>query len=83
MAGGTNFHRVILKSGPWSMSKKSAATPKAKPSKKGKSKPSLLYVSLDNADTVIEGGPPLRFVQRWGEMDSRTFLRGGAIPALR
>ena len=26
-------------------------------STKGKSKPSTLYVSLDNADTVIEGGP--------------------------
>jgi len=29
------------------------------------------------------GGPPLRFVQRWGEMHSRTFLLDGAIPALR
>jgi len=29
------------------------------------------------------GGPPLRFVQRWGEMHSRRFLLDGAIPALR
>ena len=30
---------------------------KSNTSTKGKSKPSTLYVSLDNADTVIEGGP--------------------------
>src|SRR5271157_4879334 len=34
------------------------ATAKPKPSTKGKSKPSPVHVSLDNADTVIEGGPP-------------------------
>jgi hypothetical protein len=32
---------------------------KTKSARKGKPKPSKLYVSLDNADTVIEGGPLL------------------------
>jgi hypothetical protein len=61
---------VILKAGLGRMSKKAKATPK--PSTKGKSKPEAallersrlatraVEVSLDNADTVIEGGPRLR-----------------------
>jgi hypothetical protein len=59
------------------MSKKTKATPKAKPSTKGKSKPEAgrlhgsrivtgsLEVSLDNADTVIEGAPRLALFETW------------------
>jgi hypothetical protein len=40
---------------------KAKATTKTKTSHEGKNKkPSTVQVSLDNADTVIEGGPGLR-----------------------
>jgi hypothetical protein len=39
---------------------KAKATAKAKTSTKGKAKPFTAHVSLDNADTVIEGAPPKR-----------------------
>jgi hypothetical protein len=67
MVGGTSFPPHDSKSEPWSNEQKTKATPK--PSTKGKAKPEArmlagrgiatgaLEVSLDNADTVIEGGP--------------------------
>jgi hypothetical protein len=67
MVGGTSFPPQDSKSEPWSNEQKTKATPK--PSTKGKAKPEArtlagrgiatgaLEVSLDNADTVIEGGP--------------------------
>jgi hypothetical protein len=33
---------------------------------KGKAKPAEVHVSLDNADTVIDGGPPFVILERWG-----------------
>jgi hypothetical protein len=56
MVSGTSFHCKILKAGLGRMSKNKSNS-NSKIAKKGKSKPSSLYVSLDNADTVIEGGP--------------------------
>ncbi len=65
MVGGTNFPPYDSKNEPWSNEQKTKATPK--PSTKGKSKPEAillersslatrsLEVSLDNADTVIDG----------------------------
>jgi hypothetical protein len=67
MVGGTSFPPHDSKSEPWSNEQKTKATPK--PSTKGKAKPEArtlagrgiatgaLEVSLDNADTVIEGAP--------------------------
>ena len=72
MVGGTSFHREILKASVGRLSKSKnntksnsnsflisknktlrfSATPRALPSQ-------TLYVSLDNADKVIEGGPDL------------------------
>jgi hypothetical protein len=69
MVGGTSFPPRDSKSEPWSNEQKAKATPKTKPSTKGKSKPEAmllersslatrsLEVSLDNADKVIEGAP--------------------------
>jgi hypothetical protein len=59
MVGGTSFHRGILKAGLGRNEQKANATPRttAKPPRREKSKPSLVHVSLDNADKVIEGGP--------------------------
>src|SRR6266568_4252153 len=69
MVGGTSFPPHDSKSEPWSNEQKTKATPK--PSTKGKAKPEArtlagrgiatgaLEVSLDDADTVIEGGPHL------------------------
>src|SRR5579862_8086735 len=54
MVGGTKFHRMILKAG---LGRMSNSTATAKSPTKGKSKPSEVHVSLDNADKVIEGGP--------------------------
>jgi len=68
MAGGTETDPPQDSvSGPWWHEQKATATPKAKPSTKGKSKakPSPLHVSLDNADTVIEGGPGLAPFETW------------------
>src|SRR4029077_8365356 len=65
MVGGTSFPLQDSKSEPWSNEQKTKATPK--PSPKGKAKPEArtladrgiatgaLEVSLDNADTVIDG----------------------------
>jgi hypothetical protein len=65
MVGGTSFPLQDSKSEPWSNEQKTKATPK--PSTTGKAKPEArtlagrgiatgaLEVSLDNADTVIEG----------------------------
>src|ERR1700687_5192592 len=67
MVGGTSFPPHDSQSEPWSNEQKTKAT--AKPSTKGKAKPEArtpagrgiatgaLEVSLDNADTVIEGWP--------------------------
>jgi hypothetical protein len=63
MVGGTKLPPHDSESGPWSHEQKAKATPRAtpKPSTKGKVKTfRLVEVSLDNADTVIEGGPHLR-----------------------
>jgi len=67
-----SFHRAILKASLGRNEQTTKATPKTKPSTKGKSKPEAillersslatrsLEVSLDNADTVIEGAPLIR-----------------------
>jgi hypothetical protein len=72
MVGGTSFPPRDSKSEPWSNEQKAKATPKTKPSTKGKSKPEAmllersslatrsLEVSLDNADKVIDGAPGSR-----------------------
>ena len=55
-----NFHRRILKAGLGRMSK---ATPTATPKtfhERESQNLSPVHVSLDNADTVIEGGPGFR-----------------------
>jgi hypothetical protein len=69
MVGGTKYPPRDSKSEPWSNEQKTTATATPKPSTKGKSKPEAtwlarsrlatrwLKVSLDNADTVIEGAP--------------------------
>jgi hypothetical protein len=77
MVGGTSFPLQDSKSEPWSNEQKTKATPK--PSTTGKAKPEArtlagrgiatgaLEVSLDNADTVIEGGSthsPIRSAPR-------------------
>ena len=70
MVGGISFPPRDSKSEPWSNEQKTKATPE--PSTKGKSKSEAillecsslatrsLEVSLDNADTVIEGAPGSR-----------------------
>jgi hypothetical protein len=60
MVGGTKLPPQDSESGPWSHEQKAKATPRAtpkpKPSTKGKRKTfRLVRVSLDNADTVIDG----------------------------
>jgi hypothetical protein len=72
------FHRRILKASLGRNEQKTKATPKPKPSTKGKSKPEAgrlhgsrivtgsLEVSLDNADTVIEGAPSFSRTLRKG-----------------
>src|ERR1017187_3391602 len=67
MVGGTKLPPQDSESGPWLNEHKAKAratpraTPKPKPSSKGKRKTfRLVHVSLDNADTVIEGGPAKR-----------------------
>ena len=58
MVGGTKLPPQDSVSEPWWHERKTTATAKAKTFYEGKrQKPSPLYVSLDNADTVIEGGP--------------------------
>jgi hypothetical protein len=59
----------------------SKATPKPKPSTKGKAKPknpSPEHVSLDNADTVIEGGPCLGAFARHGSGGHRSVIHLGS-----
>ena len=57
MVGGTRFHCRILKAGLGGMSK-SNSNSNPKTFHEGKIKNSSpVHVSLDNADTVIEGGP--------------------------
>ena len=70
------FHRAILKAGLGRNEQKQKQ--EQKPSTKGKSKPKAgwpegselathsLEVSLDNADTVIEGAPSLTFFVKGG-----------------
>src|SRR3974390_1686557 len=61
MVGGTNVTPQDSQSEPGCYERKTRATArtKAKTLYEGKrQKPSQVYVSLDNADTVIEGGPP-------------------------
>jgi hypothetical protein len=59
MVGGTNVPPQDSESGPWSHEQtRATATAKSKSFHEEKSQnPSGLEVSLDNADTVIEGGP--------------------------
>jgi hypothetical protein len=61
MVGGTRFHCRILKAGLGRMSKKATARATATPPRGERQNPSLVYVYLDNADTVIEGGPAKLF----------------------
>jgi len=57
MVGGTRFHCRILKA---SLGEMSESNRNPKTFHEGKIKnPSPVHVSLDNADTVIEGGPLL------------------------
>jgi hypothetical protein len=59
MVGGTQFHCRILHASLGGMSKepKQRQGQKQKLPRRKRQNPSLLHVSLDNADTVIEGGP--------------------------
>src|SRR3974390_2456819 len=62
MVGGTRLPPQDSESEPGCYERKTRATArtKAKTLYEGKrQKPSHVYVSLDNADTVIEGAPPL------------------------
>src|SRR3974390_2910045 len=62
MVGGTKLPPQDSQSEPGCYERKTRATArtKAKTLYEGKrQKPSQVYVSLDNADTVIEGAPPL------------------------
>jgi len=89
MVGGTRFPPHDSKSEPWSNEQK--ATPKTKPPTKGKSKPEAallersrlairsLEVSLDNADTVIEGAPHIAHFAMCGFRHNRT---GSGSPTL-
>src|SRR6266849_2892837 len=93
MVGGTSFPPRDSKSGPWSNEQKTKATPK--PSTKGKAKPEArclegsgfttrpLEVSLDNADTVIEGGPPYREAKGGALRPGRVAERWDKFPASR
>src|SRR3974390_200622 len=71
MVGGTKLSPQDSKSEPGCYERKTRATArtKAKTLHEGKrQKPSQVYVSLDNADTVIDGGPHIRwpiFACRW------------------
>jgi hypothetical protein len=68
MVGGTSFHRGILKASVGRVSTKSKSKTKSCLRSQNKNlgfgptarvaPPQTLYVSLDNADSVIEGGPP-------------------------
>jgi hypothetical protein len=64
MVGGTRFHRRILKASLGRMSTsntKRKSNTKTKTFHEGKTQnPSPVDVSLDNADTVIEGAPLIR-----------------------
>src|ERR1700687_1357040 len=86
MVGGTSFPPHDSQSEPWSNEQKTKAT--AKPSTKGKAKPEArtpagrgiatgaLEVSLDNADTVIDGWPVLsRSEGRGCSASAVSFLR--------
>jgi hypothetical protein len=59
MVGGTKLHRRILKAGRGRMSKSNIkSNSKTKTFHEEESQNlSRVHVSLDNADTVIEGGP--------------------------
>src|ERR1039458_7408328 len=85
MVGGTKLPPQDSESGPWLNEHKAKAratpraTPKPKPSSKGKRKTfRLVHVSLDNADTVIEGGPLLT-AQTGGAPFLAFFARSGPL----
>src|ERR1700690_1559 len=70
MVGGTKLPPQDSESGPWSHEQRAKATPRAtpkpKPSTKGKRKNlRSVEVSLDNADTVIDGAPGLVLFETW------------------
>ncbi len=64
-----NFHRRILKSGPWSHEQSNTNTKNNRNTKtfheRKSQNLSLVHVSLDNADTVIEGGPSFAPFEGW------------------
>src|SRR3974390_16738 len=69
MVGGTKLPPQDSQSEPGCYERKTRATArtKAKTLHEGKrQKPSQVYVSLDNADTVIEGGPSRPPLAGWG-----------------
>src|ERR1700730_4409393 len=73
MVGGTKLPPQDSESGPWSHEHKAKTTPKAtpkpKPSTKGKRKTLWsVEVSLDNADTVIDGGTDVLDAERPGQL---------------
>src|ERR1700690_2323549 len=81
MVGGTKLPPQDSESGPWSHEQRAKATPRAtpkpKPSTKGKRKNlRSVEVSLDNADTVIEGAPPFAPFEKW---DSTVLSRLGFL----
>ena len=63
MVGGTKFHREILKASLGCMSKGKSNTKTFHERKSQNLSP--VHVSLDNADTVIEGAPLLALFEKW------------------
>ncbi len=79
MVGGTKLPPQDSESGPWSHEQsksKSNSNPKTFPEEESQN-PSRVDVSLDNADTVIEGGPHQR-----GSISERRPNRSGGAPPL-
>src|ERR1700690_3410112 len=90
MVGGTKLPPQDSESGPWSHEQRAKATPRAtpkpKPSTKGKRKNlRSVEVSLDNADTVIEGAPGFAVFETWDSTTASigTFdlVRRARVPA--
>jgi len=80
-----NFHRRISESGPWSHEQSNTKSNSNTKTfhEEGSQNPSRVHVSLDNADTVIEGGPAYRFPLTLEGAPSKLRLGGGASEGTR
>jgi len=76
-----NFHRRISESGPWSHEQSNTKSNSNTKTfhEEGSQNPSRVHVSLDNADTVIEGGPAYRFPLTLEGAPSKLRLGGGCL----